>query len=46
MGSDKERSALANARFLRSARGLKDRASDLKTEGPLLWGVLIGFYVR
>ena len=29
-------SALANARFLRGARGLKDRTSDLTTEGPFL----------
>ena len=34
MGSDKDRSALANSRFLRSARGLKNRTSDLTTEGP------------
>ena len=34
MGCDKDRFALANSRFLPSARGLKDRTSDLTTEGP------------
>jgi hypothetical protein len=36
MGSDKDRSALAIARFLRSARGLKDRNGGLMIEGVAL----------
>jgi len=33
MGSDKDRSALADSHFLRGAHGLKDPTSDLTTEG-------------